>query len=103
MYIIAYLSSDKKVYCEIYGKLFDNGGYIKIEAQTTKTIAPPAPVYTYNPALGPGKFVVISDQRTGYKASAYRVYYNASGKEVNRELLCNSYYKEAAAKVEYGA
>ena len=102
MYIVAYVSSNKRVYCEIYGKLLPDGMYIKIEAKTTKTISPGDPVMTYNSLLAKGQTVTVSEARTGYRAVAYRVYYSADGTELRRDQLCTSYYKEAAAKIEYG-
>ncbi len=102
LYIVAYLRDDKRVVVEIYGELFPNGNYIKIEAKTTRKIAPGDPVRVYNPALKRGAEVVISEARTGYKAEAYRVYYDGNDTEIKRVFLCSSYYKEAAARIEYG-
>lgn len=102
LYIVAYIANNKRVYCEIYGRLFPDGKYITIEAKTTQKIDPGEPVYTYNPLLASGQTVTVSEARTGYRASAYRVYWNADGSEIKRELLCNSYYKPARAEVDYG-
>ena len=102
MYIVAYVSSNKRVYCEIYGRLFPNGEYITIEAKTTQKIEPDEPIYTYSPLLAPGQSVTVSEARTGYRASAYRVYWNADGTEIRRDLLCKSYYKPARAEIDYG-
>ena len=102
LYIVAYLREDKRVVTEIYGKLPSDGSYIKIEAKTTKKIAPGDAVMVYNPQLKKGEQVVVNEARTGYKAEAYRVYYDASDTEIRRELLCTSYYKESAARIEYG-
>jgi len=102
MYIVAYVSSNKRVYCEIYGKLFPDGKYITIEAKTTQKIDPPEPLYTYNPLFPEGYQVVITEARTGYKAKAWRVYHNKDGSEIKRELLVEAYYKPARAQIEYG-
>ncbi len=101
LYIVAYLREDKRVVTEIYGKLMPDGNYIKIEAKTTKRIQPGDPVRVYNPQLNRHQEVVVSEARTGYKAEAYRVYYDSSDTEIRRELLCTSYYKEAAGRIEY--
>lgn len=101
MYIVAYVSDNKRVYCEIYGKLLPDGQYIKVEAKTLKTIQPGEPVYVQNRELITGTEVVVSEPRNGYKAVAYRVYYNKQDEEIRRNELCRSYYKEAAAKIEY--
>ena len=101
LYIIAYMSN-KRVYCEIYGRLLPNGEYITIEAKTTQKIEPGEPIYNYSPLLSSGQSITVSEARTGYRASAYRVYWNADGTEIGRELLCNSYYKPARAEIDYG-
>lgn len=102
MYIVAYVSSNKRVYCEIYGELFPDGKYITIEAKTTQKIEPGEPTYTYNPLLDAGTTRTITEARTGYRAEAYRVYWNGDGTEIKRELLCQSYYKPARGEIEYG-
>ena len=43
----------------------------------------------------------MSEARTGYRAVAYRVYHDAQGNEIKREELAKSYYKSAAARIEY--
>lgn len=102
VYIIAYLSTDKRVYVEMYGKLLDDGMYITIEGKTTKTIAMPDEIRTYNSSLMPGEEVVVKEGHKGYRATAYRIYHSADGTELRREVLCTSYYKESAPRIEYG-
>ncbi|MBR3928996.1 MAG: VanW family protein [Clostridia bacterium] len=102
MYIIAYITENKRVYCEIYGELFPDGKYITIEAKTTQRIDPGEPEYVYNPLLSPGETVTISGPRTGYRAKAYRVYWNADGTEIKRDLLVEAYYRAKRGTVEYG-
>ena len=101
MYIICYVSENKRVYCEIYGEMFPDGKYITVEAKTTQTIQPGDPVYIYNPLLKSGTQQTVSKSRKGYRAEAYRVYWNADGTEIKRELLCKSYYKPAKEEIEY--
>ncbi len=102
MYLIAYVTENKRVYCEIYGELFPDGKYITIEAKTTQRIDPPEPEYVYNPLLESGELVTISEPRTGYRAKAWRVYWNADGSEIKRDLLVEAYYKPARGTIEYG-
>ena len=102
LYIVAYLREDKRVLIEIYGELFPDGNYIKIETKTTRTIKPGDPERIYNPLLSSGEEIVVTEARTGYKAEAYRVYYDKNDTELSRSLLCYSYYKEARAQIEYG-
>ena len=101
MYIVAYVNDKKRVIIQIYGKLFPDGKYITIEAKTISKIQPGEPVYVQNPELISGTEVVVSEERVGYKAIAYRVYHKADGTEIERVELCRSYYKEAAAKIAY--
>ena len=101
MCIVAYVSSSKRVIVEIYGLMPENGEYIKIEGKVTKTIPVPDPVYTRNPLLYSGQRVTTSEGRKGYKATTYRIYYSADDKEIRRETLCTSYYKESAPKIDY--
>lgn len=102
VYITAYLSTDKRVHVEIYGKLLENGTYITIEGKTTKTIAMPDAVRSHNSSLMPGEEVVVKEGHKGYRATAYRIYHAADGTELRREVLCTSYYKESAPRIEYG-
>lgn len=102
MYLICYVTENKRVYCEIYGELFPDGKYITIEAKTTQRIDPGEPEYVYNPLLFEGETVTITEARTGYRAEAYRVYWNADGTEIRRDLLVKAYYKPARATIEYG-
>ncbi|MBQ3080020.1 MAG: VanW family protein [Clostridia bacterium] len=102
MYLVCYISENKRVYCDIYGELFPDGKYITIEGVTTQRINPDEPVYTYNPLLEPGATTILSEPRTGYRAKAYRIYWNADGTEITRDLLCESYYRPARGEVEYG-
>ncbi len=102
MYLVAYVSENKRVYCEIYGELFPDGKYITIEAKTTQRIDPGEPEYIYNPLLAPGELVTITEPRNGYRAKAYRVYWNADGTEIKRDLLVEAYYRPARGTVEYG-
>ena len=103
IYIVAYLNEKKRVVVEIYGKLFEDGKYIEITQKVTKKYSPPEAVRIYNPTLAKGEEVVVSEARTGYRAVAYRVYYDKDGNVLDTVELCRSYYKEAAARIEYGA
>ena len=102
LYLVCYVTENKRVYCDIYGKLFPDGKYITIESKTTQKIQPNDPVYTYNPLLAPGETVTVSEPRTGYRTKTYRVYWNADGTEISRNLLCEGYYKAARGEIEYG-
>ena len=102
MYIVGYVDSKGKVNFEIYGRMFDDGKYIKIQAVLTEKIQPGPTKYVYKESIPSGQQVVVTESRTGYKTETYRIYYNGNGKEITRKLLCKSYYKEAAGRIEYG-
>ena len=102
VYISAWLSNDKRVHVNIYGKKLEGGMYIRVEAQTTKTISPGEDRISYTSDLPAGETRVASAARYGYRAEAYKIYYNAAGQEVRRELLCKSSYAPAAAVIEVG-
>ncbi len=102
MYLVCYVSDNKRVYCEVYGELFPEGAYITVDASTTQTVKPSDPVMTYNPLLSAGEQIVITEARTGYYAKAYRVYHLSDGTVIRRDLLCESYYRPARAEIEYG-
>ena len=102
VYIAAWLSSDKRVHVNLYGRRLRDGMFIKVEAVTTKTISPGADRITYTDSLPAGESKVVSAARYGYKAEAYKIYYTAGGQEIRRELLCRSSYAPAAAIIEMG-
>ena len=102
IWIVAEVTENKRVVISIYGKLFENGGSIIIEAKTTETLEPDQPEMRPNPSLAPGEQVVVEDARTGYRAEAYKVYLDADGNEISREPLCRSTYRASGGVIEYG-
>ena len=102
IWIVAEVTENKRVVISIYGKLFENGGSIIIEAKTTETLEPDQPEMRPNPSLAPGEQVIVEDARTGYRAEAYKVYLDADGNEISREPLCRSTYRASGGVIEYG-
>lgn len=75
---------------------------IKITSKITQTIPASAKaVYTLDSTLAKGVIRLDSKARTGYKATAARVFYK-NGKVVKTEDLPSSYYKPSPAYYSYG-
>ncbi len=81
-----------KVTVRIYGKQPSEWDTIEVYSSQTGSITPEATIYKDDPSLPEGTEKVDVQSRTGYTASAYRVFYK-NGAEVRRENLPNSYYR----------
>ena len=102
IYIVAEVTENKRVVISVYGRMFDDGGSIVIKAKTVETLEPGQPEYRQNSSLLPGEFLIVSDAREGYKAEAYKVYLDADGNEIDRELLCKTTYRASGGVIEFG-
>lgn len=103
VYIVTrYDDEDNRVYVALYGLKLENGVYITIEAETLKTYEPGDPVYVYTTELPTGQKKLIEEAREGYYAESYKVYHNADGSEISRELYCRSTYAASGAKYKVG-
>lgn len=103
VYIVTrYDDEDNRVYVSLYGLKLENGVYITIEAETLKTYEPGDPVYVYTTELPTGQKKLIEEAREGYYAESYKVYHNADGSEISRELYCRSTYAASGAKYKVG-
>ena len=101
VYILCYLTEDKRVRFGIFGKRLANGETITVEAETLETIDFDTD-YEPTPDLEKGKQKLVSNGKPGCKAVAYKVRWSAKGKEISRELLCKSWYKAKNAVVAVG-
>jgi len=86
----------------LYGRLLPDGMSIVIKAQTLEEIEPEEDRYIYTTDLPTGQKRRIEKEREGYKAIAYKIYLDADGNEIKREVLCNSRYPAAGAVYEVG-
>lgn len=102
IYIVGSLGRDKKVTFSIYGKLLDDGVTIKVASKRTGTSNPGEDQVIVDASLAPGERVVVEAARKGYTADTYRVYYNAKGKEIDRQRLFKSAYRAAGAIIRVG-
>lgn len=101
IYLSAKLNDQKQVVVAVYGRLLDDGVTIKLKGVTTNTYSPGEAEVVYTDKLPTGQKKWVSDRRTGYKVTTYRIYYK-DGKETDREVLFKSTYASSAGKVQIG-
>ena len=75
-----------KVIAEVYGKPLENGMTADLVIENLRSLSPGAQQVIKDSSIPVGS-PQVSKARTGYKLDAYRVYYDANGKEVKREKL----------------
>ena len=86
----------------MYGYRPDSYDSIDIVSQADQTIpAPSTPTYTEDSSLGCNEVELEQRARTGYRASARRVF-KLNGNTVRTEYLNSSYYPATAAVYSYG-
>lgn len=101
IYICCYLTDDKRVRIGVFGKLLPDGMSITVEGQKTGTVDYKTE-YQMNFTLYSGQTRVIQQGKKGYKAVAYKIWWDAQGNELKREELCKSTYQPTSEIVEYG-
>ena len=101
VYIVCFLTDEKRVVFGLFGKVLPNGETIEIDAETTGTIDYET-VYQASLSLLPGTTSVVQKGKNGYTAVAYKVRKDADGNTISRELLCKSTYKATNEIIEYG-
>lgn len=85
-----------------YGYKSSDYDSIDVTSQTDQTIpAPQKAAYTEDDSLAKGAVKLLQHARDGYRASAYRVFYQG-GKAVRTELVNKSYYAPAPTTYAYG-
>lgn len=99
VYIMAVVSSDKRVKIGIFGKTLADGVYITVETEVTQTMEYET-TYQVNAFLQPGQTNVLQAGRTGYKAVAYKMTWSKDGALLNKEVLCTSTYAKRDAIIE---
>lgn len=102
VYLVAELTKDKRVTIAVYGKKLPNGMSIKITSKQVSVTNPGADQISYDPTLAPGERVVVEKARKGYKAIAYKEYYDDAGNLTDRVELCKSSYRAAGAVIKMG-
>ena len=102
IYIVAEVTSKKRVAIGIYGRKLPGGMTIKISSETTKTVPARDDQIKLDPKLAPGEQVVVEKARKGYTAVAYKHYLDANGKEVRKTTLAKSQYAPSGAIIRIG-
>lgn len=101
--LIMYIGTGEDKYnlfAEVYGKPLPDGQTIKLLTEKTGTVSAPDTVsYAPSDAVKPGTTETVKPH-DGVKATTYKLYMKA-GKEVNRVVLHNDYYKEAGTIICY--
>lgn len=101
IYICCYLTNDKRVRFGIFGKLLPNGMSITVEGVKTGTVDYKTE-YQMSFFMASGQKKVIQKGKKGYKATAYKIWWDANGNELKREELCKSTYQSTPEIIEYG-
>ena len=101
IYICCYLSDDKRVRFGIFGKLLPDGMSITVEGKKTGTVDYKTE-YQMSFNLFSGQTRVLQQGKQGYKATAYKIWWDANGNELKREELCKSTYQATPEIIEYG-
>ena len=78
--------------CEIWGRPIPDGGSIDILGVRTGTIPQPANIEVTNPKE-------VSGGRMGYRATTYKIYKDANGREIKRVAIKSGTYPARAARV----
>jgi vancomycin resistance protein YoaR len=100
VYIAAYYA-DRLITVEVYGQSLGTGISIDLESETIRTMKPPNDIrYVNNASLSPGTSRETIQPRTGYEVNTYKIWYQ-DGREIHRELFCQSTYKMYQRTVEY--
>ena len=97
-----YTSGINRCIISVYGRQLPEGQSIVIESYITETLVPEEDRYIYTTDLPTGSKVLVEEAREGYKTTAYKIYLNANGEEIRREVLCNSKYNAAGAVYNVG-
>ena len=88
------------VTCQIYGSSKDKQ---RIEISTNIDAVSIAPIKKVDdPTIDKGTEKVLEKGRDGYTVSTYRIYKDASGKEIRREKVSKSYYPKKQGIIAVG-
>ena len=101
VYLICYLTEDKRVHIEVYGKFLPDGKTITVEGKKTNTIDPETE-YRVNFALPSGETKLVQEGKKGCSAATYKIWWDAAGNEIDREQIFKSRYNAANEIIEYG-
>ena len=101
IYLVCYLTSDKRVRIGVFGKLLEDGMTITLEGRQTGTIDYETQ-YQLNMTMHSGEQKITQQGKNGFTATTSKIYWDADGNEIEREELCKSRYLAQAQIIEYG-
>ena len=101
VYICCYLTEDKRVRVGVFGKLLDDGVTITLEGVKTGPVDYTTE-YQMNFELYSGQTRLVQNGKKGYKATTYKIWWDANGNELRRSELCKSTYQATPEIIEYG-
>lgn len=101
VYIVAFLTEDKRVRVGVFGKLLEDGVTITLEGVQTGRIDYDTE-YQMSFELFSGQTRVVQNGKRGYTATTYKIWWDAEGNEIRRSELCKSRYQSTTEIIEYG-
>lgn len=84
-----YDDSTRLLTCEIWGRPLPDGQYIEITGKKVGSKGMPSTIYTEDPEL-------IREGRSGKYSETYKIWYDADGTEISRELMDENLYPALA-------
>ena len=101
IYLVCYMTNDKRVRIGVFGKLLEDGMTITLQGRQTGTIDFETQ-YQLNMTMRSGEQKIAQPGKNGFTATTHKIYWDANGNEIKREELCKSRYLAQAQIIEYG-
>lgn len=103
VYVLAWWDpADSTCHCEIYGKKLPDGQYIKFISEVSKGATPTEVEYVANAEMAVGTSNTVRAAHNSVTATAYQVWYDKDGNEIQSIEYNTTYYKSYKKKVEVG-
>ena len=103
VYVLAWWDpADSTCHCEIYGKKLPDGQYIKFVSEVSKGATPSEVEYVANAEMAVGTSNTVRAAHCSVTATAYQVWYDKDGNEIQNIEYNTTYYKSYKKKVEVG-
>lgn len=103
VYVLAWWDpADSTCHCEIYGKKLPDGQYIKFVSEVSKGATPSEVEYVANAEMAVGTSNTVRAAHCSVTATAYQVWYDKDGNEIQSIEYNTTYYKSYKKKVEVG-
>ncbi|MBO4425461.1 MAG: VanW family protein, partial [Clostridiales bacterium] len=94
VYVLAWWDpADSTCHCEIYGKKLPDGQYIKFVSEVSKGATPSEVEYVANAEMAVGTSNTVRAAHCSVTATAYQVWYDKDGNEIQSIEYNTTYYK----------